>query len=255
MVALDNGSFNNIMTLPAAVDSGTAVEVSLSEAEMTADRVCVRFIDASGAEWCDLFIEIRTVESVAASSFDHSSDQVIVTTNNDKSGYALAVPPLTGPQTAAAVLDALAGDYGDPLTIGAFIGLLPTIAAALSGAINVTTVNPAAVNGDVTTIQGDTYSATHDRAISWHGYGIWPADLSGATVTVVIDRKMEIPCTIETASGEDQEVSCEPDSETTLGITVGKHLLQVKAVWDADPDDVVTLVYGWWTSQVRATAP
>lgn len=167
--------------------------------------------------------------------------------------------PLTDAETAAAILDALGADYNEALTVGAFINLLPTIAAAVSGLVNVTVVNPAAASGDVTTIQGDTYLATHGREISWKGYGIWPDDLSGATVTAIIDGEIEIDCTIVTPSGEDQEVICEPTGAETASISAGqrqqgKHLFQVKAVMPGQTDPI-TLVNGWWTSLKLAVAP
>lgn len=60
-VAIDNGSFNNITTLPVVTPSGgRTVLVSLSAAEMTGDNIQVQFVDAAGAEWCDLIVNIQT---------------------------------------------------------------------------------------------------------------------------------------------------------------------------------------------------
>ena len=54
-------------------------------------RVPIKASDAAGAEWDDVNVFIQT--SVSAlddlSKFDHTADQVIVQTNNDKTDYAL----------------------------------------------------------------------------------------------------------------------------------------------------------------------
>ena len=60
-VSKDGGAFANLGTLPAVTPAGgRAVKVTLSAAEMTADNVVVQFVDAAGAEWCDLAISIQT---------------------------------------------------------------------------------------------------------------------------------------------------------------------------------------------------
>jgi hypothetical protein len=60
-VSKDGGAFANITTLPSASPaSGRALMVDLSATEMTADNVVVQFVDAAGAEWCDLFVNLQT---------------------------------------------------------------------------------------------------------------------------------------------------------------------------------------------------
>ncbi len=60
-VSKDGGAFANITTLPSANPaSGRALMVDLSATEMTADNVVVQFVDAAGAEWCDLFVNLQT---------------------------------------------------------------------------------------------------------------------------------------------------------------------------------------------------
>lgn len=60
-VSKDGGAFANIATLPSANPaSGRALMVDLSATEMTADNVVVQFVDAAGAEWCDLFVNLQT---------------------------------------------------------------------------------------------------------------------------------------------------------------------------------------------------
>lgn len=61
-VSKDNGAMTNLASLPTVTPaSGPLVKVSLSAAEMTADRVSVRFKDAAGDEWYEHVIHIEPV--------------------------------------------------------------------------------------------------------------------------------------------------------------------------------------------------
>ena len=60
-VSKDGGAFANLATLPSANPaSSRAVMIDLSGTEMTADNLVVQCVDAAGAEWCDLLINIAT---------------------------------------------------------------------------------------------------------------------------------------------------------------------------------------------------
>lgn len=60
-VSKDGGAFANLTTLPSAKPaSGRAIMIDLSATEMTADNVVVQCVDAAGAEWCDLFVNLQT---------------------------------------------------------------------------------------------------------------------------------------------------------------------------------------------------
>ena len=60
-VSKDGGAFANLTTLPSANPaSGRSVMIDLSATEMTADNVVVQCVDAAGAEWCDLFVNLQT---------------------------------------------------------------------------------------------------------------------------------------------------------------------------------------------------
>ena len=62
-ISIDGGAFANLATLPTVTPAGgRAVKISLSAAEMTGDNIVVQAVDAAGAEWCDLFIDIETKE-------------------------------------------------------------------------------------------------------------------------------------------------------------------------------------------------
>lgn len=61
-IAKDDGAPANLATLPAVdADFTKRVKVSLSATEMDADQVTILFVDAAGAEWCDLMVNIQTV--------------------------------------------------------------------------------------------------------------------------------------------------------------------------------------------------
>src|SRR5256885_1397158 len=60
-VSTDGGAFANLATLPSANPaSGRAIMIDLSTSEMNGDNVVVQCVDAAGAEWCDLFVNIQT---------------------------------------------------------------------------------------------------------------------------------------------------------------------------------------------------
>lgn len=60
-VSKDGGALANLATLPAVTPAASVmVKVTLSATEMTADNVTVICIDAAGAEWDDLVINIHT---------------------------------------------------------------------------------------------------------------------------------------------------------------------------------------------------
>lgn len=60
-VSVDGGALGNITTLPVVTPAGSReVLVSLSAAEMNGDNIIVQFVDAAGAEWCDLVVNIQT---------------------------------------------------------------------------------------------------------------------------------------------------------------------------------------------------
>lgn len=60
-VSTDGGAFANLTTLPVVTPAaGRAVKITLSAAEMTGSNIMVMCVDAAGAEWCDLCINIQT---------------------------------------------------------------------------------------------------------------------------------------------------------------------------------------------------
>lgn len=60
-VSTDGGSFANLTTLPSANPaSGRAIMIDLSAGEMNGDNIVVQCVDAAGAEWCDLIVDLQT---------------------------------------------------------------------------------------------------------------------------------------------------------------------------------------------------
>jgi len=61
-VSIDGGALANLGTLPVVTPaSSKSIKVTLSQAEINGDNIIVIFADASGAEWCDLLVNIQTV--------------------------------------------------------------------------------------------------------------------------------------------------------------------------------------------------
>jgi len=61
-VSIDGGALANLGTLPVVTPAASkSIKVTLSQAEINGDNIIVIFADASGAEWCDLLVNIQTV--------------------------------------------------------------------------------------------------------------------------------------------------------------------------------------------------
>lgn len=99
-VSKDGGTFANLATLPSANPaSSAAVMIDLSATEMAADNVVVRCVDAAGAEWCDLLINIQpTVRQLDDLAFPATTGRSLLVdtagavpiTTNFKKNQALA---------------------------------------------------------------------------------------------------------------------------------------------------------------------
>jgi len=135
-VQKDGGTPANIATLPTESGSTGILTVALSTSEMNADRVTVRFHDASGSEWQDLLVHIQTaaqthdttdaaVDAIASAALDAAGVRSAVglaSANLDTQigllATAAAVAALNDLSTAdvnAQVVDALATDtYAEP---------------------------------------------------------------------------------------------------------------------------------------------
>lgn len=60
-ISIDGAALGNLGTLPAVTPAGSVwVKITLSQAEVNGDNIQVQCIDAAGAEWCDLALDIQT---------------------------------------------------------------------------------------------------------------------------------------------------------------------------------------------------
>lgn len=60
-VSIDEGAFANVTTLPVVTPAaGRNVKGTLTAAEMNGSRIVLQFVDAAGAEWCDLVVILET---------------------------------------------------------------------------------------------------------------------------------------------------------------------------------------------------
>jgi len=60
-VSIDDGAYANLTSLPTvAPSSEEQLSVALTAAEMNGDRVSIKFQDAAGSEWDDLFVSLTT---------------------------------------------------------------------------------------------------------------------------------------------------------------------------------------------------
>lgn len=79
-VSKDGGALTNLATLPVVEPAGSVmVKIVLSASEMTADHVTVVGIDAAGAEWASLVLDMATV----ANQLDDLATQSSVNTVDD----------------------------------------------------------------------------------------------------------------------------------------------------------------------------
>ena len=76
-VSIDGGALANPSTLPAVTPaSSKMVKIVLSTSEMNGDNITVVCSDAAGAEWCDLTVNIQTVNGF----MDVNVEQINATT-------------------------------------------------------------------------------------------------------------------------------------------------------------------------------
>jgi len=81
-IAIDDNAPANLGTLPVVdADFTKRVKVTLSQAETNGDNLTIIFSDASGAEWCDLGINIQT-SGQTLDEIDTVADAVKAKTDN-----------------------------------------------------------------------------------------------------------------------------------------------------------------------------
>ena len=101
-ISIDGGAYANLATLPDAEPNATqSVRIILSQAETNGDNLCILFVDAAGAEWCDQLI---TIDTVAANFDTIKTETAAILADTGTDGVVLANDAIT-----AAKIDAGAG--------------------------------------------------------------------------------------------------------------------------------------------------
>lgn len=137
-VSKDGGALANLGTLPAVTPaSSKLVKVTLSTTEMDADNVTVILSDASGAEWCDVLVNIQptgimiagTVSDAGATSTvfdttlpggdDFYNGAFVVFTDGNLQGQARKISDFadTDGQVTVATAFTAAPDNGSPFYV------------------------------------------------------------------------------------------------------------------------------------------
>ena len=126
---------------------------------------------------------------------------------------------------------------GDAETLAAIKAKTDTI-----GAGTITVTSPVTATGDVTIIQGDTYSASE---VAWTDSGnTWPAGLDTADrILCCIADEAELDCTYAADTITLDALSC----VETAALAAGRFPYWLEAQWDGDPDTIKTIGRGTFT--------
>ena len=118
-----------------------------------------------------------------------------------------------------------------------------------TGTINVTL--PVAADGAVTVFQGDDYSASDGRALDWTDTdGVWPSDLTGATISVKIAGIASLAGSVVTPTGANKKVRLQLTAVQTTVLRASTRPMQVIATL-APSGRTATLVDATWTTKPR----
>ena len=144
-VSTDGGAFANLTTLPSANPaSGRAIMVDLSASEMNGDNIVFQGVDAAGAEWCDILVNIQTsARQVDDLSYPATSGRSMVV---DAAGLVDANMVKAGPSGS-----------GTAQTAGDIIGDTNDIQARLPAALTA----GGNIKADALAVNGDTTSAVN----------------------------------------------------------------------------------------------
>lgn len=202
-VSKDGGALANLATLPTVTPAaGVMVKVTLSTTEMTADNVTVVFSDASGAEWCDLVVNIQPVTS---NQFD---DLSTVTTAQVNTEVDTALADYDAPTKAemdagfAALNDLSAAAVNAEVdTALTDLGLDHLVAAAVIGTDVVDNSIVAKLVSSSATADWDTYDNTTDsnQAIRDRGDTAWITG-GGGGITDILNVQPLVPEAIDLAN-------------------------------------------------------
>lgn len=233
-IAKDDGAPVNLATLPVVdADFTKRVKVSLSATEMDADQVTLLFVDAAGAEWCDLMVNIQTV----AKQNDDLASQASVDTIDDFLDTEVAA--------IKAQTDNLPTDPADQsLVIAATDAIMARLGAPAGASLSADIAAIEAQTDDIgaagagLTALGDTRLANLDAAVSSRAAPGAAMALTAAERAAVADRLI------------DRNIEGGADG----GRTVGEGLGFLRNKW-AVVGNVLTVyradgVTPWWTANL-----
>lgn len=166
-VSTDGGAFANLGTLPTVTPAaGTAVKITLSTTEMNGDNIIVTCIDAAGAEWCDLLINIQT-SAQSLDTMDTNIDAIKAKTDNLKDSWnditaAAVKTAIEAVGSHLALIKAQTDDLADgqrlDLLIDAITGYVDLIDDATNGL--------AAIKAEVEGLGGEAMRGTNSAALA-----------------------------------------------------------------------------------------
>ena len=150
-VSIDGGALNNLGTLPTVTPAaGRMVKITLAQSEVNGDNITVVCVDAAGAEWCDLLINIQTTaRQIDDLAFPATSGRSMVV---DASGLVDANAVKIGPTGS--------GSAQTARDIGASV----LLAAAQKVDVDTIKTNPV-VNGGTITFPSNATVATTTGAV------------------------------------------------------------------------------------------
>jgi len=209
-VSTDGNVPTNLDTLPSLDQAGSGdVKVTVSIAEMTGDNIKVNWVDASGAEWWDGWINIQPVASGQQfdqlSTFDASSDTVdvgkisgdVTAANNaesffDGTGYAgtgNTIPTVTDVSNqVTADITAISGDATAANNAESFFD--GTGYAGTGNTIPTVTDVTNQVTADVTAVSGDS-GAADKLELDYDGTGYDKANSEIGTVAALTGHTVQ----------------------------------------------------------------
>ncbi|MEZ4542116.1 MAG: hypothetical protein R3C43_19235 [Chloroflexota bacterium] len=156
-VSKNGGTLANLATLPTVVSSGKLVKVALSATEMTADNVTVIFSDAAGDQWCDLTVNIQTVNASVPAQVV-GIDAGVITSIQSGLATAAALTTVAGyVDTEVAAIKAKTDNLpAAPAAVGSVMALADgaiTEAKISSGGLNA--IADAILKRDMTAVTGE----------------------------------------------------------------------------------------------------
>ena len=170
LIYLDGVLDGNIDTLPVEIGTSGVLPVALSAAEMTADRVMIKFADAAGAQWVSAAFEVFPVSAVSVGT----SDLVAGDAMTLSSGAITAAVIATGAIDADAIADGA-------IDAGAIADGAIDAATFAAGAINAAAIATGAIDAD----------ALATDAVAEIADGVWDEAQAGHTTAATFGKYLD----------------------------------------------------------------